>query len=59
MTNIKFKYGNEKDFTFATKDMNMAEYIGDLIEIGVRSLKVEGTIILRPHNLHDNNHFNC
>ncbi len=32
----------EKDFTMALKDINMAEYIGDLIEIGVRSLKVEG-----------------
>lgn len=31
-----------KDFTMAPKDINMAEYIGDLIEIGVCSLKVEG-----------------
>lgn len=31
-----------KDFTMALKDINMAHYIGDLIEIGVRSLKVEG-----------------
>lgn len=31
-----------KDFTMALKDINMACYIRDLIEIGVRSLKVEG-----------------
>lgn len=29
-------------FSFATKDLNLAKYIKDLIEIGVRSLKVEG-----------------
>lgn len=29
-------------FTMATKDLNMADYIADLIEIGVSSLKVEG-----------------
>lgn len=33
---------NVKDFTMALKDMNMAIYIGDLIDIGVASLKVEG-----------------
>ena len=40
----RFSFGaNEsKDFTMALKDMNMAEYIGDLIDIGVTSLKVEG-----------------
>ena len=32
----------ENDFTMALKDMNMAQYIGDLIDIGVCSLKVEG-----------------
>ena len=32
----------EKDFTMALKDLNMSTYIGDLIEIGVTSLKVEG-----------------
>ena len=37
-----FKSEEEKDFTFATKDLNMAKYIKDLIEIGVTSLKVEG-----------------
>ena len=29
-------------FTMATKDLNMAKYIKDLIDIGVASLKVEG-----------------
>ncbi len=40
----RFAFKNEelKDFTFATKDINMAEYIGKLIDIGVKSLKVEG-----------------
>ncbi len=37
-----FENGNKKDFTFATKDMNMAQHISDLIEMGVRSMKVEG-----------------
>ena len=32
----------EKDFTFATKDLNMSTHIKDLIDIGVSSLKVEG-----------------
>ena len=34
-------------FTMATKDLNMAEYIKDMIEIGVASLKVEGR--MRSH----------
>ena len=40
----RFSFTNydKKDFTFATKDMNMASHIGELIDIGVRSLKVEG-----------------
>ena len=40
----RFNFANEgnKDFTMALKDMNMADYIGDLIDMGVRSLKVEG-----------------
>ncbi|MBQ6324017.1 MAG: U32 family peptidase [Bacilli bacterium] len=40
----RFSFGNgdKKDFTMATKDNNLAEYIGDLIAIGVKSLKVEG-----------------
>lgn len=33
---------DKKEFTFATKDNNLAYYIGDLIDAGVRSLKVEG-----------------
>lgn len=37
-----FQTTETKDFTMATKDLNMAEYIKDLIEIGVKSLKVEG-----------------
>ena len=37
-----FRANEEKDFTMALKDMNMAEYIQDLIEIGVKSFKVEG-----------------
>lgn len=34
-------------FTMATKDLNMAEHIKDMIEIGVASLKVEGR--MRSH----------
>jgi putative protease len=34
-------------FTMATKDLNMAEYIKDMIEIGVASLKIEGR--MRSH----------
>ena len=37
-----FSLDGKKDFTFATKDNNLAKYIGNLIDIGVRSLKVEG-----------------
>lgn len=37
-----FTTAEDKDFTMATKDLNMAEYITDLIDIGVKSLKVEG-----------------
>lgn len=37
-----FETTEEKDFTMATKDLNMAEYVTDLIDIGVKSLKVEG-----------------
>ena len=39
---FSFETGESKDFTMALKDMNMAEYIGELIDIGVRSFKVEG-----------------
>ncbi len=37
-----FKNGEEKDFTFATKDNNAANLIGKMIDIGVKSLKIEG-----------------
>lgn len=33
---------SDKTFTMASKDLNMASYIKDLIELGVSSLKVEG-----------------
>ena len=39
---FSFINGDNKEFTMATKDMNMAKYISDLIDIGVVSLKVEG-----------------
>ena len=37
-----FKSPEEKDFTMATKDLNLARYIGNLIDAGIKSLKVEG-----------------
>ncbi len=37
-----FESNGGKPFTMATKDLNMAKYISDLIECGVDSLKVEG-----------------
>ena len=38
-----FDIGDEKQkFTMATKDLNMSNYIKDLIDIGVASLKIEG-----------------
>lgn len=40
---FSFDIENEEEkFSFATKDLNMAKYIKDLIDIGVASLKVEG-----------------
>lgn len=39
---FSFKKDLDNDFTIATKDLNMAEYIPDLIDIGVKSLKIEG-----------------
>ena len=36
-----FETDDEKKFTMATKDLNMAKHIKDMIEIGVISLKVE------------------
>lgn len=38
---------SDTKFTMATKDLNMARYIKDMIDIGVRSLKVEGR--MRSH----------
>ena len=40
----RFAFGTdeEKDFTLATKDINMAKHIKNMIDIGVCSLKVEG-----------------
>lgn len=32
----------DKKFTMATKDLNMSKYIKEMIDIGIRSLKVEG-----------------
>ena len=37
-----FETDEEKSFTFASRDLNMANHIKDLIEINVASLKVEG-----------------
>lgn len=39
---FSFQSEEEKEFTMATKDLNMASHIKDLIDIGVTSLKVEG-----------------
>ena len=38
---------SDTKFTMATKDLNMARHIKDMIDIGVRSLKVEGR--MRSH----------
>ena len=39
----RFAFTTDKnDFTFAVKDMNMAPHIKELIDIGVKSFKVEG-----------------
>ena len=38
---------SDTKFTMATKDLNMARYIKDMIEIGVSSLKIEGR--MRSH----------
>lgn len=37
-----FKANEDKEFTMATKDLNLARYIGELINAGIKSLKVEG-----------------
>lgn len=39
--------GSEHKFTMATKDLNMARHIKDMIDIGVASLKIEGR--MRSH----------
>ncbi|MBR3199596.1 MAG: U32 family peptidase [Bacilli bacterium] len=36
------KIEGEKPFTFCTKDLSMAKYLPDLINLGVDSLKIEG-----------------
>ncbi len=37
----------DKNFSMATKDLNLADYIKDIIDIGVASLKIEGR--MRSH----------
>ncbi len=37
-----FKNINNPDFTFMSKDLNMVDYIEDMINIGIDSFKVEG-----------------
>ena len=37
-----FEADEEKKFTMATKDINMARHIGEMIDIGIKSLRVEG-----------------
>ena len=32
----------EKPFTFCTKDLSMLKYIGDMIDLGIKSFKIEG-----------------
>lgn len=39
---FSFKTKNNQDFTLATKDLNLARYIKTLIDIGVKSFKIEG-----------------
>ncbi len=39
---FSFKTEIDNEFTMATKDLNMAEYIPDMIDIGIKSLKIEG-----------------
>ena len=65
---FSFKNDGYKDFTLACKDMNMASYIKDLIDIGVCSMKVEGrmrslyylaTVIGTYRNIIDDIYNNC
>ena len=37
-----FDINDEEDFSMAVKDLNMSKYIKDMIEIGIKSFKVEG-----------------
>jgi len=37
-----FSYDNKPDFSFMSKDLNMVDYIEDMINIGIDSFKVEG-----------------
>lgn len=37
-----FNKENDPDFTFMSKDLNMVEYLEDMINIGIDSFKVEG-----------------
>lgn len=39
---FSFQTNQQKQFTMATKDLNMSKYITEMIDIGIRSLKVEG-----------------
>lgn len=44
---FSFDTDTDKKFTLATKDLNMAKYVTELIDMGVASLKVEGR--MRSH----------
>ena len=44
---FSFDTDTDKQFTLATKDLNMARYVTELIDMGVASLKVEGR--MRSH----------
>ena len=44
---FSFDIDNEKTFTMATKDLSLTHYVTDLIDIGVKSFKVEGR--MRSH----------
>ena len=47
--NEKNKKLNKFDYPLSTKDLNSLEYIGDLIEAGVASLKIEGRMKSREY----------
>ena len=38
----KNKIEADKPFTFCTKDLSMLRYIGDMIDLGIKSFKIEG-----------------